>query len=383
MFQSARLQDNKWELAQFFGTVYGVEEARAMMEVLNEWAPTNNRHVREFETRYAEFVGARYGVAANSWVGAAHLLAILLEIQKGDEFIVPAITFQASANIFHREGAKIVFAEVDPRTFNLDPARLEAKITPKTKAIVAVHMCGQPCDMDAINQIARRHNLVVIQDAAHAPGAMYHGKKLGELSDFVLYSFHQSKNMSTLGEGGMVVTHKKEWFEKMKRFRAHGAGMYIGISCRMTEVQGAVGLIQMNRLPQHNETRRRLAYYLNQQLSAIEGFSVPAEIPDVHHVYHIYNVLMDPGVLGIERSELIRKLWAVKRIMVGTQYYPTVNCLPAYAPFGHGKGECPIAEEVSARLVSLPISPRFGEADMDELVEGIKDVIAAKKRVAI
>jgi perosamine synthetase len=383
LFQSARTLDNKWELAQFFGTVYGVEEARTMIEVLNEWAPTNNQRVREFESKYAEYVGARYGVAANSWVGAAHLLAILLDIQKGDEFIVPAVTFQASANIFQREGAKIVFAEVDPRTFNLDPARLEAKITHKTKAIVAVHMCGQPCDMDAINEIAKRHNLIVIQDAAHAPGALYKGKRLGELSDFVVYSFHQSKNMSTLGEGGIVVTHKKEWSEKMKRFRAHGAGMYIGISCRMTEIQGAVGLIQMDRLPKNNATRRRLAYYLNRKLAEIDGFITPLEIPDVYHVYHIYNAVIDSQILGLSRSELIRKLWTDKRIMVGTQYYPTVNCLPAYEALGHGKGECPVAERVATQLVSLPISPRFTEADMDELVEGIKDVVTTKKSVAI
>jgi perosamine synthetase len=383
LLQSARLQDNKWELAQFFGTVYGIEEARAMIEVLNEWAPTNNMRVREFESKFAEYVGARYGVAANSWVGAAHLVAILLEIQKGDEFIVPAVTFQASANIFQREGAKIVFADVDPRTFNLDPARLEAKITPKTRAIVAVHMCGQPCDMDAINAIAGRYNLTVIQDAAHAPGALYKGKRLGELSDFVIYSFHQSKNMSTLGEGGMAVTHKKEWVERMRRFRAHGAGRYIGISCRMTEVQAAVGLIQMERLPQNNSNRRRLAYYLNRKLAEIEGFVTPLELPDVYHVYHIYNALIDPDILGMDRGDLMRKLWAVKRIMVGTQYYPTVNCLPAYQALGHGKGECPVAEEIAARLVSLPISPRFSEADMDELAEGVKAVLPTQKAVAI
>lgn len=371
---SPRMQDNKWELAQFYGTIYGIEESQAIVEVLSEWAPTNNKKVREFESKFSSFVGAQYGIAANSWVGAAHLLAILMDIKKGDEFIVPALTFQASANIFHREGAKIVFADTDPRTFNIDPSKLEDLINPKTRAIVVVHMCGQPCDMDPILEIAKRHNLTVIQDAAHAPGTLYKGKKLGELSDFVIYSFHQAKNISTLGEGGMIVTNNKEWADKMKRLRGHGTGMYIGISSRMTDVQGAVGVVQMDRLQTNNDKRRQLAYYLNEKLNQVEGLLLPYEMPDVFHVYHIYNVVIEPEVFGMTREELIKKLWTKKRILVGTQYHPTVNCLPAYKELGHGLGECPVAESTSARLVSLPISPRLTESDMDELVEGIVDV---------
>ncbi|HEY9062643.1 MAG TPA: DegT/DnrJ/EryC1/StrS family aminotransferase [Pseudobacteroides sp.] len=378
--QSPRMLDNKWELAQFYGTVYGIEESQAIIEVLNEWAPTNNKKVREFESKFSEYVGGKYGIAANSWVGAAHLLAILMDIKKGDEFIVPALTFQASANIFHREGAKIVFADVDPRTFNIDPTKLEELITPRTRAIVVVHMCGQPCDMDPILEIARHHNLTVIQDAAHAPGTLYKGKKLGKLSDFVIYSFHQAKNISTLGEGGMLVTNNKEWVEKMKRLRGHGTGLYIGISSRMTDVQGAVGAIQMDRLESNNSIRRRLAYYMNTRIAEIEGMIVPYEMPDVYHVYHIYNVIIEPEVLGLDRGEFIKKLWTKKRILVGTQYYPTVNCLPAYKALGHGEGECPVAEDISSRLVSLPISPRFTESDMDELAEGIIDVVKLCKK---
>ena len=183
---SARWSENKWELAHQFGTIYGVEEAHAMMEVLNDWAPTCGRNVRKFEERFASHEGAKHAVAASSWVGAAHLAAIVMDIKPGDEIIVPAITFHASANIFVREGAKIVFAESDPGTFNLDTGKLEEKITSRTKAIVAVHMCGQPCDMEPILEIAERHNVLVIQDAAHAPGAEYHGKKLGEMGDFAV-----------------------------------------------------------------------------------------------------------------------------------------------------------------------------------------------------
>lgn len=371
---------NKWELANFDGTEYGLEEAEVMTKVLSEWAPTNNKKVREFERTFADYVGARYGIAANSWVGAAHLLAILMEFKKGDEVIVPAFTFQASANIFLREGATIVFADINARTFNIDVTKLEDLITPRTRAIVAVHMCGQPCDMDEINRIAKKHNIVVIQDAAHAPGALYKNKKLGELSDYAIYSFHQSKNMSTLGQGGMLVCNNEEVVQKMKRLRGHGTGMYIGISSRMTDMQGAVGLVQLKKLEKFNEIRRRLAYYMNSKLNSMEGIATPYEIEDIHHVYHIYNVLIDPGLLGIDRAELIKKLWTKKRVMVGTQYHPTVNCLPVYTRMGYGEGGCPVAESVSRNIISLPISSRFTEKDIDELTDSLCEVIEMIKR---
>lgn len=371
---------NKWELANFDGTEYGLEEAEVMMKVMSEWAPTNNKKVRAFERTFAEYVGSDYGIAANSWVGAAHLLAILMEFKKGDEVIVPAFTFQASANIFMREGATIVFADIDRRTFNIDVTKLEALITPRTRAIVTVHMCGQPCDMDEINRIAKKHNVVVIQDAAHAPGALYKNKKLGELSDYAIYSFHQSKNISTLGQGGILVCNKEEEVIKMKRLRGHGTGMYIGISSRMTDMQGAVGLVQLKKLERFNNTRRRLAYYINSKLEGTKGLLTPYELDDIHHVYHIYNVLIEPEILGMERGELIKKLWTKKRIMVGTQYHPTVNCLPVYERLGYGKGVCPVAESVSKNIISLPISSRFTENDIDELTESLFEVIDMIKK---
>lgn len=371
------IPDNKWKHALFNGTEYGFEEANAVLEVINEWAPTNNVNVKAFESEFAEFVGGAYGVSANSWVGAAQLLAIMMDFKPGDEVIVPALTFQASANIFVREGAKIVFADCDPRTFNLDPAKLEGLITDRTRAIVAVHMCGQPCDMDAINEIAQRHNIPVIQDAAHAIGALYKGRPLGQLSDYVLYSFHQSKNMSTLGEGGMLVTSNEAMSLDMKKIRTHGSGLFAGISSRMTDMQGAVGRIQMKRVVGQNEKRREVAHYMTERLSKVEGITPPYERPDIVHSYHLYNIVIDPDVIGMSRDELLRKLWTKKKIMVGKQYSPTVNCLDAYKKLGYGAGLCPVAEDISDRLLSLPINFKFTKSDIDELVDGIIDVINA------
>ena len=373
---SPRLSQNKWELAHYFGTIYGVEEAQAMIEVLNDWAPSTNQKAPEFEQRFAEYVGAQNAVATNSWAGAAHLVAIVINIEPGDEIIVPALTFSASANIFAREGAKIVFAESDPHTFNLDPNKLEEKISSHTKAIIIVHMCGQPCDMDIILEIAQRHRLLIIQDASHAPGAEYHGKKMGEMGDFAIYSFQQSKNISTLGEGGMVVMNNSEWGDKMRCIRSHGGQEYLGISCRMTDVQGAVGLIQLERLETYNSIRRKLAYHLNKILASIEGITTPYEIPNVKHVYHLYNVTVDESKIAMTRDAFIQKLWESYKIKAVTKYFPTLNCLPAYKKFGHAKGECPIAERTASKIVTLPISPRFTEIDLEELAQGISGVIS-------
>lgn len=376
---SPRLQENKWDLPHSYGSIYGIEEANAMLEVMNEWAPTCNKRVREFENKFSSFVGAQYGVATNSWGGAAHLVAIMMNIKEGDEIIVPAMAMSATSNIFIREGAKIVFTEVNPRTFNIDVEKLEEKITPKTKAIIIVHMCGQPCNMDPVLEIVKRHNLLLIQDAAHAPGALYKGKGLGEFGDYVIYSFHQAKNICTLGEGGMVVTNNKEWAEKLKRLRGHGSGLYIGVSNRMTEMQAAVGLIQLDRLPEHNSTRQRLSYYMNNLLSDIEGLLTPLEIPDVYHVYHLYNLLVDEKKLGMTKNELMRFLWKKRRIMA-ISYYPTVNCLQAYKELGHGEGECPITEEMAARAIAMPMSPRYNEKDIQEMVDGIRAVVDMRKK---
>jgi perosamine synthetase len=366
---------NKWELAFDQGTIYGVEELAAIMKALNEGAATTSYQVREFERQFATYVGAGHGVAANSWGGAAHLLAILMDFQPGDEVIVPAMTFQAAANIFIREGAKVVFADVDPRTFTIDPQNVKDKITSKTKAVIAAHMCGQPCDLDPISAIANQSGIMVIQDAAHAPGAEYNGKKLGELGDFVIYSFQQDKNLSTLGEGGMVVTNNKEWAENMRKLRGHGRGQFIGISSRMTDTQAAVGIVQLTKLERHNRIRRELAYYLNKQLAGIDGLVTPFERPGVKHSYHLYNILVEPRSLGKSRDDLLRLLWEKRAILVARHYYPALNCLAAYKNLGYGEGECPVAEDLASRVLTLPLSPRFIETDMDELAGGIKEVI--------
>lgn len=371
---SPSAEENKWVFPHSFGTIYGTEEAQAVLEAMMEGAQTNGKKVKAFERNYTEFVGAEYGVATNSWGSAAQLVAILMDLKETDEVIVPAWTMSASANLFVREGAKIVFAEVDPRTFNINPDKLEEKITENTKAICVVHMCGQPCDIEKVQVIAKKRNLFMIQDAAHAPGARYKGNGLGKFGDFVIYSFHQAKNMCTLGEGGMVVTNKKEWAEKLRKIRSHGMGKYIGISCKMTEVQAAVGSVQLKKLPSQNAKRRELSYYLSSLLQNQDKLIVPYEIPNVEHVYHLYSLRINRQKTKITKDEITRYLWTRKRIMA-IAYYPTVNCLPVYKEMGHGEGECPITEEAAANTIILPMNPRYTREDMEVLADGIKEVL--------
>lgn len=370
--------ENKWSLAHLFGTIYGLEEASAMMEVLANWAPTSGLKVTEFEQKFAEYIGVRHAIAVNSCASALHLAAIAAGVGPDDEVIVPTLTFRASANVFAFQRARIVFAESDSRTFNIDPINIEQKVTKKTKAMVVVHMCGQPCDMDPISEIAKEMGIIVIEDAAHAVGAEYKGRRVGTLGDIASFSFHQCKNMSTLGEGGMVTTNNNEYAEKMRLHRSHGMGIYIGLNYRMTDVQAAVGIVQLDRIDRHNEVRRELAHYLSDLLKEVTGIISPYEMKNVKHVYHLYNTLVEPDVIGMNRDTFIKRLLDEEGITAITQYFPPVHLLKSYQELGYRKGEYPVTEELTKRIVTLPLGPRLTFEDMRFMVEGIKRVIGVK-----
>lgn len=375
---STRRIESKWSLSHSFGTIYGVEEASAMLEVLTNWAPTSGPKVNEFEQKFAEYIGAKHALAVNSCASALHLAAIVIGIESGDEVIVPTLTFHASANVFAFQGAKIVFTESDPRTFNIDRTKIKQKVTDKTKVIVAVHMCGQPCEMDSINEIAKEKGIVVIEDAAHALGAVYKDRKVGTLSDIAAFSFQQCKNMSTLGEGGMIVTDNDEYAEKIKLYRSHGSGIYSGLNYRMTDVQGAVGVVQLDRIERHNEIRRKLAHYLTNLLKEVNGINPPYEMKNIKHAYHLYNTLVEPDIINMNRDTFIKKLLDEEGIKAITQYYPPIHLLKPYQKLGHQEGECPITEEFTKRIVTLPLCPRLTFEDMKFMVDAIKRVIREK-----
>ncbi len=394
---SNKAKENKWSWAHSHGTIYGLEEAAAVLEVLANEAPTDGPKAREFEEKFAQYVGAKHALCVSSCVAAMHLASIAAGIGPGDEVLVPAITFQATANVPSFQGAKVRFVDVDRRTFNMDPHRIKENITLRTKAIFPVHMCGQPCDMDSIMRIARENNLVVIEDAAHAVGAEYKGRKIGEIGDFTAFSFQQTKNMSTLGEGGMVTTNSDEYAEIMRSYYAHGYTpdskipeapheppsrpwcSYPGLNYRMTDVQATVGIIQLSKLDNFIDRRGRLAHYLSVKLKSIRGITVPCEGESVRHAFHLYNILIDPDALGMDRNTFLERLSKEAGIRAITQYYPTVYLLEYYLDQAHQKEECPIAEDISKRVVTLPLSPRFTQDDMDYLADAIRNIIESEE----
>jgi len=378
--------DTKRDLSIRFGSIYGLEEAVAMMECLRDNAPTCDRRVREFEEAFARYSGTRYARAVTSGTAALLMAMVAIDVGEGDEVITTPLT-----------GARIIFADVDPRTLNIDPGAIEDKITPRTKAVVPVHLYGQPCDMDPIMELAEKHGFYVVEDAAHAPGAEYRGRKAGSIGHVGCFSFHEQKNMSTLGEGGMVITNDEGLYERVSLYRSHCTRVYggslkylpidegrlpmrgrfwwqdfddVGYNVRMTEMQAAVGLVQLRKLDTLNERRRRNAAYLSDKLKDIPGITVPYIAPDVKHVFHLYAIQIDWDAFGMDKTEFMRRMRDDYGIKVGTHYIP-INWSTAYKKRGHGEGECPIAEEAFWRIITLPIHPRLDRSDLDYMVEAI------------
>ncbi|HEV8718697.1 MAG TPA: DegT/DnrJ/EryC1/StrS family aminotransferase [Candidatus Binatia bacterium] len=380
MLKSARDHDNRWGLCHGYGTVYGIEETAEIFEVLLNWAPTNDAKTREFEQAFARYSGARHAIAVSSCFAALHLAAVTLGIGPGDEVLVPPLTFVATANAFAIQGARVRFVDVDPVFLNMDPQRIDSLLTERTRAIIPVDLYGCPCDMDSIMEIGRKHGIPVIEDAAHTVGAKYKGRAVGSLADITAFSFQRAKNMSTLGEGGMITTDNPEWADRMTALRQHGGGQHIGLNYRMTDVQAAVGLVQLShRLDKFNEHRRRLAQRYNERLAEIDGVVLPAAPPYVNHAFHLYSIRIDERKVGVSRDEIIRRMKEEFDIVCIVQY-PCVHLLDTYRKLGHAERECPIAEAEAAKIITLPIGPRLDYADIDFVVDALKKVVAREHR---
>src|SRR5271156_1689921 len=290
------------ELEFGHGSCYGKEEQEAVLEVMRAGAPSCGPWVKRFEDEFASYCGTEYGLAVTSGTTGLQLAMIAAGVEPGDEVITTPISWIATANAAAALGAKVIFADVDERTLNLDPASVEKKITPRTKAILPVHLYGQCSDMDALNDLARPRNIRVVEDAAHAAGAEYKGRKAGSLGDIGVFSFHQQKNMVTLGEGGLITTSDKALYERMLSHRSlccltyDPKGKYLpldetihpmgkrywfldfeenGFNYRMTDVQAAVGLVQLRKLDSLNQRRIQIAAAYSAGLKDVRGLTLP------------------------------------------------------------------------------------------------------------
>jgi perosamine synthetase len=331
--------------------------------------------VARFEAAFAEAVGCRYGVACSSGTAALHLALAAAGVKPGDEVLMPAFTMIATANAAALLGATPVFVDAEPDTWNLDVAQLEAKVTPRTRAIVPVHIYGHPCDMDGVGEVARRHGLAVIEDAAEAHGAMYRRRPVGSLGDAATFSFYGNKVLTT-GEGGMLTTNDAAIAARARELRAlcfsterHFWHRSVGFNYRMTNLQAAVGLAQTERLDDLVARRRHNRDRYVAALADVPGLGLPVERPEVRNVYWMFGLTVDAARFGCTRDELRRRL-AARGIETRTFFVP-LHIQPAY--FRAHRGESyPVAETLGRTGLYLPSGPALSDADIAYVAREIR-----------
>lgn len=358
------------ELIPIARPMIGEEEKAAVLRVLDSGQLAQGRLVREFEEAFSEWIGVREAVALCSGTAALMLSLQAHGIGPGDEVIVPPFSFIATANAVLYTGARPVFADVCADDFNIDPVEIEARITPRTKAVIPVHLYGQPARMTEIMEIADRHGLLVLEDAAQAHGAEENGRKAGTFGT-ACFSFYPTKNMTT-GEGGMVTTNDSQVAGTLRKLRDQGQSEryhheLLAYNWRMTDIAAAIGLGQLHRVEEFNETRRRNARQLSQRL---KGVNTPIEREGCHHVYHQYTVRV-PGVRDALAAHLRER-------GVGSQvYYPLpLHRQPVYEELGY-RDEMPVSEELCREVLSLPVHPALTEDELNTITLAVNSFFEA------
>lgn len=340
----------------------------AIQRVLEHGEFTLGREVAAFEEAFAGYCRAPHAIGVNTGTSALHLALLAAGIGPGDEVITVPFTFVATVAAIHYSGARTVFVDVDPHTLTMDPALLEAAITPRTRAIIPVHLYGQPADMDPILAIARRHGLAVIEDACQAHGAEYKGRRAGTLGDMGCFSFYPGKNLGAYGEGGMVVTGDAAHARTIRMYRDWGAEkkyhhVLKGYNYRLEGIQGAVLRVKLAHLEAWTEARRAHAAQYDRRFAG-NGVRTQASLPDTRHVYHIYAVRTDHRAAWQEAL-------AAQGIHTGIHYPFPVHLLPAYADLGYGVGAFPQAERAASQVLSLPMFAELTEAQCDEVASAV------------
>lgn len=337
------------------------------------WISSIGGYVKKFEEGFSKYCGTKYGVAVANGTVALHLALEALGIKKGDEVIIPALTFVATANAVKYTGAKPVFIDSEPRTWNINPAKIEEKITPRTRAIIPVHLYGHPCDMGSIKEIAEKHNLSIIEDAAEAHGAEYKGKKVGSLSAISCFSFYGNKIL-TAGEGGMCLTDDERLAEKIGQLKDHGMSKerryyhpQLGYNYRLTNIQAAIGLAQLEKIEKTIETKRKNAKLYNSLLKDVKGITLPIEEPWAKNVYWMYSILVEKNY-KLKRDELMTKL---KNEGIDTRpFFIPLHKMP-YLDKGL---KLPVAENLSEKGMNLPSSTKLTKEQIMLIAENIQNL---------
>jgi perosamine synthetase len=369
-------------------------DIEAVVEVLrSDWLTTGPK-VGEFEEAFAARVGAAYAVSMSSGTAALHGAAFAAGLKAGDEAITTPLTFAATANCALYQGATPVFADVSRDTLNLDPEQVLKKISSKTRAIIPVDYAGQPADMAAMMDLARRHRLIVIEDACHALGAEHRGRRVGGIADMTVFSFHPVKHITT-GEGGMVTTNDPQFAETLRRFRNHGissearerqnAGQWhyemvlLGFNYRLPDILCALGIQQLKKLDANLAQRRQTAARYADAFRQLSSVIPPAVRAEANPAWHLYPIRLEVEKLTADRAQVFRALRA-ENIGVNVHYIP-VHLHPYYRErFGYKGGEFPVAENAYARLISLPMFHAMSDRDTEDVIEAVTKVVTYFKR---
>jgi dTDP-4-amino-4,6-dideoxygalactose transaminase len=382
----------------FGAPVIGEEEIEEVVATLRSgWIGTGPKCWR-FEGQIAEYVNAKHAITASSCTAALHLALIAAGIKRGDEVIVPAMTFAATANVVEHVGATPRFVDVDPHTLNMDPMALEAALTPATRAVIPVHFGGLPCDMDAISAICRDNNLILIEDAAHAIGAEYNGRMIGSIGDLTCFSFYPNKNMTT-GEGGAIATSRDEYVETLKVMRLHGLSadawrrfaskrlilseaISPGFKYNMTDLQASLGIHQLRRLPEFLLRREEIADYYDAAIP--DSWGVTRQFrPDpslgTRHALHLYVLMLDPNAFTVGRNEIVEALLAEN---IGAAiHYRALHAQPFYErTYGYELADFPIAGDIGESILTIPCSPGMSDDDAETVVRGLQKILNYYRR---
>ena len=367
----------------FYGRQY-IDQADvdAVAAVMTSDYITCGPKVKELEEHLCELTHAKYAVVVCNGTAALHLAALAAGFGEGDEVIVSSITFAASSNCVLYAGAKPVFADINPETYNIDPASIRKLITPRTKAIVAVDFTGQAVELDEIREICKEHNLMLIEDAAHALGSEYKGQRIGSMSDMTTFSFHPVKPITT-GEGGMIVTDSEKLYRKLVLFRSHGITrdpdlmtrnegpwfyqqLDLGYNYRMTDIQCALGCSQMRKLDRFLARRREITKRYDEAFADCANIVTPYQLPETNSGWHLYII----QVKNHDRKTVFEQL-RENGIAVNVHYIP-VYYHPYYQEHGYREVHCPVAEEVYSHIISLPVYPGLTDEQQDTVIETVK-----------
>lgn len=361
------------------------DDIEAVVDVLRSDFLTTGPKIVELEKKVAEYIGVKYAVAISNGTAALHAACYAAGISEGDEVITSPMTFAASANCVLYCGGTPVFADIDSNIYNIAPDEIRKKITNKTKAIIAVHYAGQPCDMDEIQKIANEYKLILIEDASHALGASYKGKKVGSISDMTTFSFHPVKHITT-GEGGMITTNNKELYDRLVMFRSHGITrnlndfysyegewyyeqQELGYNYRITDIQCALGISQMNKLDRFLERRRVLAENYTKSFYDIKDIIIPLQLDDRINSWHLYVI----QVKNHNRADVFQKL-RDEGIGVNVHYIPVYKH-PYYQKLGYNNTTCANAEQLYNNIISLPLYASMSDEEQSYVINKIKKIL--------